>query len=157
MHPKACQPAPKPTAPPQQPPQRLLHLTHQGWPLCHPLPLPAVGDGKLQHAREPASTLPLGTPEPRVPARDDLETWMGFVQAGFCPYGYSHGPGGGSIPLRPPHGPMRPLLDPVKSVIRPLTEEAKSSKPRKQANRRRTEVMATYFSCLALSFFGLQW
>lgn len=42
-------------------------LTHQSWPLCHPLSLPAVGDESLEQAREPVSTLP--------PTHQNYKSW----------------------------------------------------------------------------------
>lgn len=36
----------------------LFPLTHKSWSLCHLLPLPAVGDGRLEPAGEPVSKLP---------------------------------------------------------------------------------------------------
>lgn len=54
--------------------KRPFPLAHK-MSLCHLLPLPAVGDGRLEQAREPVSTLPPDTPKLQVPARNDPETW----------------------------------------------------------------------------------
>lgn len=141
-----------------------LPRTHKaGLSATHSLSPPWVGDGRPQQAREPVCTLPLDTPKPLVLAGEDPKTWnasplpnkapgpkLGFVtKSGATVLDLPHPSAATACPRGASSLTQRSRQTP--------TEEAESPNQENQARRRRTQVVATYFSCLALSFFGLQW